>query len=199
MGMNMIEKALSFIYEVDKLKSVYRKAMIKSDQNRYENSAEHSWHIALTAITLQQYIKMPLDIQRVVTMLLLHDIVEIDAGDTFAFADQKDLDAQHEKELQAAQRIFGLLPEEQGANFLKIWLEFEEGKTIEARYAVAIDRILPLIQNMQNEGGSWAQHHVSCSQVLARHQYLPDLSIELWQYVCEKVDEAVNRGWLKPD
>lgn len=194
--MSTLKQQLDFILELDKLKAVQRQALVKPDNNRKENSAEHSWHIAMLANTLKDYAETPVDILRVVNMLLIHDIVEIDAGDTFAFAQQSDLDGQHEKELQAANRIFGLLPQEQGDSLKTLWLEFEAAQSHDARFAKAMDRILPLIQNMQNEGGSWARHTVSKSQVLRRNQYLQDLTPALWQYACEQIDIAVENGWL---
>ncbi|NMH58861.1 HD domain-containing protein [Alteromonas ponticola] len=194
--MTQLNAQLAFIRELDRLKSVRRQALIKSDNNRQENSAEHSWHIALTAVTLQEYAEEDIDISRVIQMLLIHDVVEIDAGDTFAFAAIDDLNAQEEKELQAAHRIFGLLPEAQSQSMLALWLEFEKAESADGRFAKAIDRILPLIQNVQNSGGSWARHKVKKSQVLARNQYLDGLAPKLWDYVCEQIDVAEAKGWL---
>jgi putative hydrolase of HD superfamily len=191
-----LQQQLQFVLELDKLKAVQRQALIKADNNRRENSAEHSWHIAMLAYTLKDYAQESVDILRVINMLLIHDIVEIDAGDTFAFAEQGDLDAQHAIELEAANRIFGLLPDSQYHELKALWLEFEAALTNDARFAKAMDRILPLIQNMQNDGGSWARHTVSKSQVLKRNQYLKGLTPALWQYACEQIDIAVERGWL---
>jgi len=191
-----LNKQLSFILELDKLKSVYRKALIKTDNNRFENSAEHSWQIALAAHVLVEHIEHDVDINRAVQMLLIHDIVEIDAGDTFAFAETNQLEQQHAIELAAAHRIFGLLPEVQYQHFLSLWLEFEECTTRDAQFAKAVDRILPLIQNMANEGGSWVQHSVTKSQVLARNKYVKELSEKLWCYVTEQIDIATKNQWL---
>lgn len=195
--MKALAQQLSFIEEIDQLKSVYRQTHVKSDNNRNENSAEHSWHIALMANVLAEYADQPIDLSRVITMLLLHDIVEIDAGDTFAFAEQQDLDAQEDKELQALERIFGLLPEPQSSQMKQLWLEFEQAETTDARFAKAMDRVLPLIQNMSNQGGSWVKHKVKKSQVLARNQYLDGLAPKLWDYVCQQIDLAVANGWLQ--
>lgn len=197
--MKELQQQLDFILELDRLKSVYRKALVKCDNNRFENSAEHSWHIALLAQSLAQYASEPININRIVTMLLIHDIVEIDAGDTFAFAPVEQLDAQSDKELAAAERIFGLLPESQYQAMKTLWLEFEAANTADARFAKAMDRILPLLQNMQNEGGSWAQHGVKRSQVMARNQYLETSAPKLWHYVQVQIEKAVNKGWLKPE
>ena len=195
----MLEQQLSFIRELDKLKAVYRKALVRVDNNRYENSAEHSWHIALMAQVLQPYAKGNVDISRVIVMLLLHDIVEIDAGDTFAFDEPAELDAQLQKELDAMERIFGLLPPEQYQQYKQLWLEFEQAETDDAQFAKAMDRILPLIQNMENEGGSWAQHQVRKQQVLQRNAYLKTAAPALWDYACQQIELAVDKGWLRDE
>ncbi|GAB2993518.1 HD domain-containing protein [Psychrosphaera aestuarii] len=195
-SMNVLQSQINFIAEMDLLKSVKRKALIKSDGNRYENSAEHSWHICMAASVLQEHIDEPIDLMRVTQMLLIHDVVEIDAGDTFAFAPQADLDKQFELEDKAAKRIFGLLPAHQQQYFYELFLEFERSETVNSKFAKAIDRILPLIQNMQNDGGSWAQHSIKRSQVLARNHGLQDVSMSLWNYVQEQIDIATEKGWL---
>jgi len=197
--MSELSKQLTFILELDRLKAVYRQSLVKTDNNRQENSAEHSWHIAMLAQTLGQYADEPVNISRVTHMLLLHDIVEIDAGDTFAFAQQQDLDAQEKKELDAANRIFGLLPQAQYQETLNLWLEFEAAKTVDARFAKAMDCILPLLQNMNNEGGSWAIHKVKKSQVINRNRHLNGLAPTLWTFVCEQIAIAVANGWLIDD
>lgn len=197
--MSDLHQQIQFIIELDKLKAINRKALIKADQNRYENSAEHSWHIALSAHILAPYAEQSVDVGKVCQMLLIHDVVEIDAGDTFAFAQQEILGQQSAKETLAAQRLFGLLPEPQRSHYLALWHEFENAETAEARYAKAIDRILPLIQNMQNEGGSWAQHQVSKQQVIRRNQFLEHAAPKLWQYVLAQIDIATERGWLHTD
>ena len=194
--MEQLQQQLNFILELDKLKAVYRQALIKVDDNRFENSAEHSWHIAMMALTFEPYAAEPVNMTRVLNMLLVHDIVEIDAGDTFAFGEQQDLDAQEAKELAAAHRIFGLLPEAQCQVQLDMWLEFERAETADARFAKAMDRILPLIQNMQNDGGSWARHQVKRSQVLARNRYLEVSAPKLWDYAVEQIELATKNGWL---
>lgn len=194
--MKELSSQLNFIREIDELKAVYRQTHVKSDNNRNENSAEHSWHIAMMANVLQQYADEPINISRVVIMLLIHDIVEIDAGDTFAFAQQEDLDGQEDKEIKAANRLFGLLPESQFNELKQLWLEFEAAETNDARFAKAMDRVLPLIQNMANEGGSWVRHKVKKSQVLDRNKYLNGLTPTLWSYACEQIEIAVSNGWL---
>ena len=197
--MQHLQQQLDFILELDRLKSVYRQALVQSDNNRRENSAEHSWHITLTAQILHGYAEENVDISRVVSMLLIHDIVEIDAGDTFAFAEQSELDGQEEKENKAANRLFGLLPQAQFQQVKALWMEFEEAKTPDARFAKAMDSVLPLLQNMRNQGGSWARHSVKKSQVIARNKYLMGLAPQLWDYVCEQIDIAVQMGWLQDE
>lgn len=194
--MNTLTQQINFILELDRLKAVYRQILVKSDNNRFENSAEHSWHIAMLAHTFEQYANQSIDMNKVLHMLLIHDIVEIDAGDTFAFAHSDDLDQQEGKELAAANRIFGLLPSQQFEQTKATWLEFEAGQTAEAKFAKGMDRILPLLQNMNNEGGSWAKHKIKASQVLKRNAVLSEITPTLWQYVESQVSLAVERGWL---
>jgi putative hydrolase of HD superfamily len=194
--MQNLEAQLTFIRELDKLKGVYRLARVKTDENRRENSAEHSWHLCLIAHVLLDYVDGPVDINKVIRLLLVHDIVEIDAGDTFAFAAQSALDEQPEKELRAAKRLFGLLPKHQGDEFLNLWLEFERRDSLEARYAVAIDRVAPLIMNVANDGGSWRHHTPSRSQVLKRNEYIRIAVPRLWDYVVSQIDFAISQGWL---
>ena len=194
--MRNLEAQLAFIRELDKLKGVYRLARVKTDENRQENSAEHSWHLCLIAHVLLDYVDEAVDINKVIRLLLVHDIVEIDAGDTFAFAAQSALDEQPEKELRAAKRLFGLLPKHQGDDFLNLWLEFERRDSPEARYAVAIDRVTPLIMNVANDGGSWRHHSPSRSQVLKRNEYIGIAAPRLWDYVVSQIDFAISQGWL---
>ncbi|PSW21293.1 hydrolase [Photobacterium sanctipauli] len=197
--MTELSQQLNFILELDRLKAVYRKTTVKPDGDRHENSAEHSWHIALMAQVLKDYVEEEVDITRSVNMLLIHDIVEIDAGDMFAFAEQTDHDAQEQKELAAANRLFGLLPEQQFEAMKALWIEFEQAQTADARFAKGMDRILPLIQNMANGGGSWVKHNVSKSQVLKRNAYLEQVTPKLWDYACQQIDLAVKNGWLRDE
>ena len=194
--MTELEQQLAFIIEIDKLKAVYRQTTVKEDKNRHENSAEHSWHITLTAQLLQGYAEKPINMMRVIKMLLIHDIIEIDAGDLFAFAEQKDHQQQALKEEKAAQRLFGLLPTSQSEEYKSLWLEFEEANTSDAQFAKSMDRILPLVQNMNNQGGSWAKHKISQAQVLARNNHLQTIAPKLWQYVVSQTELAVAKGWL---
>ena len=192
-----LSQQLTFLKELEKLKAIQRKTTVKPDNNRQENSAEHSWHIAVQAMTLQEYAEEPVDISRVINMLLLHDIVEIDAGDTFAFASSNELSGQEAKELAAAQRLFGLLPPTQAEAFKALWLEFEQAQTPDARFAKAMDCLLPVIQNMGCDGGTWAKYQISRSQVLQRNRHLEKIAPKLWDYLLEQITISVQHGWLQ--
>ncbi|MCW1915217.1 HD domain-containing protein [Luteolibacter sp. GHJ8] len=185
--------ALSFIIECEKLKAVERRSR-PIGMPRRENSAEHSWTLALMAMTLGPEINPAMDMLRVIKMLLLHDIVEIDAGDTFCYADQS---GKAEREQAAADRIFGLLPAERAAEFMELWHEFEEAATPEAKFANALDRVMPLIQNHANGGGTWSEHGITTEQVLGRAGVIEGVSAELWQHVKSLVAAAQLAGWLK--
>ena len=187
-----------FITELDKLKSIKRQITLPLDNDRQENSAEHSWHVALMATTLAPFAAQSIDIGRVVRMILIHDVVEIDAGDLFAFQEAAEHEAQAEKELAAAKRIFGLLPAPFNEELLALWLEFEEAKTPDAEFAKAMDRVLPVFQNMKNQGGSWKKHGVTRNKIEQRNKHLTTCAPKLWEYVNTQLDSAVNKGWLRP-
>ena len=189
----MIPASLRFILESDKLKDVERRTR-PVGLARKENSAEHSWSLALMAMTLIPVVNPALDTLRVLKMLILHDLVEIDAGDTFCYGEQGD---KKERELAAAERLFGLLPGATGASFLSLWQEFEDAVTPEAIFANAMDRLLPLLQNHANGGGSWTEYGVSLEQVLARNRGIEATSPELWCMVESLAAEAAAQGWLK--
>jgi putative hydrolase of HD superfamily len=192
-----LEKQLALVMELDQLKSVLRRTRVLSADKRRENSAEHSWHVALMALLLEEHANEPVDISKVVKMLLLHDIVEIDAGDTFVY-DTLALQEQEEKELAAAERLFGMLPEEQGTELKAIWLEFERAGTAEARFAKALDRIIPMLMNYHNNGQSWLEHGVAKQQVVNINQRIEQGSAVLWEKALQVINEAVEKGWLKP-
>src|SRR3954464_2511851 len=160
--MTRLEQQLSFCKELDKLKNILRQSLLM-DASRRENSAEHSWHLACMAMLLSEYAVAPVDLTRVLKMLLVHDVVEIDAGDTFAY-DTVNLETQHAREQQAADRLFGLLPSEQGSELRGLWEEFEHHQTVEAKFANALDRLQPLLQNFYSGGQSWMKHQVSREQ-----------------------------------
>ena len=182
-----------FIVEIEKLKNVERK--IKPvGLLRYENSAEHSWQIALLSLTLLPYAEQNPDPLIVVTMLLLHDIVEIDTGDKFAYDANHD---DYENELVSAQRIFAILPNEQAKNYLKLWMEFEQADTTEAQFAKAIDRLMPVIQNLYNGCQSWIDHDISVSQILLKNSAIEKANPQLWQWIKQQVIEAGERVGLR--
>jgi putative hydrolase of HD superfamily len=187
-----LDAQLRFIAELDKLKSVERMISLIGGARR-ENSAEHSWHLAVMAPLLAEYAPEELDIARVMTMLLVHDVVEIDAGDTFAFDDVGALD-QHERESRAAERLFGLLPEDQALELRGCWDEFEERSTGEARFAVALDRFQGLLMNWSNRGGTWMIHGITRAQVLERMAPIRDGAPELWGVVLTVLDEVGPEG-----
>lgn len=190
-----LQRQLLFIIEVDRLKRVLRQTLI-ADASRQENSAEHSWHLALMAELLGEYAPAGVDVARAMRMALVHDLVEIDAGDTFCYDPGANLDKE-EREVRAAERVFGLLPAEQGAELRALWDEFEEGATPEARYAIALDRLQPLLQNLHTDGGTWKKHGVERERVLARMEPIRDALPDLWPFVETKLQEAHDAGWVR--
>lgn len=192
----VIEQQIAFLRELDKLKQVYRQSPLM-DNSRRENSAEHSWHVALAALVLAPLADEQIDISRVVKMLLLHDIVEIDAGDTFAYDPVRRLD-QAAREEAAAQRLFGLLPEAQAAEFRALWDEFDAHATADARFAHAVDRLLPVLHNYATGGGTWKAHRLHRAQVVQRVGAIEQGSAALWGFVAALLDDAVAQGFLAP-
>jgi putative hydrolase of HD superfamily len=194
MNFGHLLKQVAFIHEIDKVKYILRKTrLFNSDRN--ENDAEHSWHLAIMAIILAEHANEPIDILKVVKMLLIHDVVEIDAGDTFLY----DTNANHsntEAERKAAERIFGLLPDEQAADLIAVWDEFESGETMEAKFARAMDRLEPLLQNISNGGGTWKEYDVRYEMVLEKKGVIQKGSAHLWEFAKELIDESINNGLL---
>ena len=190
-----LHRQIEFIVEVDRLKEVLRQNVLTVSRRR-ENDAEHSWHLCMCVLLLAEHANAPhLDVSRVLKMLLLHDLVEIDAGDTFAY-DTAGASKQHEREGRAAERIFGLLPDDQAREFRALWDEFEARQTPEARFAAAVDRFQPMLLNARTEGHSWRKHEVNASQVMARGATIREASTSLWEYVVDMIREAVSRGHL---
>lgn len=188
-------KQIEFIKEIDKVKYIQRKTrLLNSD--RQENDAEHSWHLAMMAIVLAEYSNKSLDLLRVVKMVLIHDIVEIDAGDTFIYDTQKAHDNTAEERL-ASERIFGLLPSAQAAEFIAIWEEFEAGETAEAKFARSMDRLEPLLQNVSNQGGTWKEFGVGFQQVYEKKRIIEHGSTALWQYAEGLLADSVAKGILE--
>ncbi|MBK2356042.1 HD domain-containing protein [Francisella hispaniensis] len=188
---------LEFISELEKLKRVYRQTWLPCDGNRHENSAEHSWQVALTANIFAEYASVSLDIAKVTKMLLIHDIVEIYSGDTFAFADSQTLDSQKHSELVSIQRIAKILPKSQGEQLEQLWLEFDSAQTDEAKFANAIDRLIPAIQNLNNGGGTWKKHRITKAKVLERNKYLNEIAPKLHDYLLEKLEENFVGDFFK--
>jgi putative hydrolase of HD superfamily len=184
MELARLEKQLSFLREIDRLKTVVRQSPLL-DQSRKENSAEHSWHLAMYALLLSEYANGTVDANRVIRMLLLHDIVEIDVGD-FPIHGGSSAAVQAEQEVKAAQRLFGLLPDAQGEEFLALWLEFEAAETEDAKFAKALDRFQPLLINIFTGGGTWTENGVSLEQVLSRYgPVIQKGAPQLWE-ACEQ-------------
>lgn len=193
--MNKLLQQIEFIREIDKLKYIFRKTkLINSD--RPENDAEHSWHLAVMAIVLAEHSNEPVDLAKVMKMVLIHDIVEIDSGDVFAYDTVKSHN-NFDEELKAARRIFGILPAEQTEEFINIWREFEEMKTPESKFARALDRLEPLLQNSSNNGGTWREFDVKYDKVIEKKQVIKDGSEELWKFAKQLIDESVEKGILK--
>jgi putative hydrolase of HD superfamily len=195
MQASQLIKQIEFIKEIDKLKYIQRRTkLFNSDRN--ENDAEHSWHLAIMAIVLSEHANAPIDVLKVVKMLLIHDLVEIDAGDTFIYDTQKSHDNTAEERI-AAERIFGLLPSEQASELLAIWEEFEERQTDEAKFARAMDRLEPLLQNVSNNGGTWQEFEVGFDQVYQKKQAIQHGSETIWAYAEQLLNESVEKGILK--
>jgi putative hydrolase of HD superfamily len=192
--MNRLDQQLSFILEIDKLKTILRQTLL-TDSSRRENSAEHSWHLAIMSVLLAEYATEPVDMLRVIKMLLVHDLIEIDAGDTFAY-DVAGNVGRAEREEHGAERIFGLLPEEQGRELRALWEEFDAFKTPESKYANALDRLQPLLHNARTEGGTWRIHSVARDQVHRRMEPIRSALPELWPVVTRIIEDACARGWI---
>jgi putative hydrolase of HD superfamily len=194
MNFEHLLKQVAFIHEIDKVKYILRKTKLFNSE-RNENDAEHSWHLAVMAIILAEYANEPVDILKVVKMLLIHDVVEIDAGDIFLY-DTTISHTNTEAEQKAAERIFGLLPPEQAVNLVAIWKEFELGETMEAKFARAMDRLEPLLQNISNGGGTWKEFDVRYEKVLEKKDIIAKGSEHLWAFAKELIDESVRVGVL---
>nr|WP_294858657.1 HD domain-containing protein [uncultured Fluviicola sp.] len=190
-------RQIDFIKEIDKVKYIQRKTkLFNSDRN--ENDAEHSWHLALMAIVLSEHSNKSIDLLKVIKMVLIHDIVEIDAGDTFIYDTQKDHSNTDEERL-AANRIFGLLPAAQAEELIAIWEEFEVGETDEAKFAKAMDRLEPLLQNTSNKGGTWKEFDVSYEKVHQKKRVIKEGSEPIWDFAEQLINDSVEKGFLKKD
>ncbi|GAA6375525.1 HD domain-containing protein [Firmicutes bacterium i23-0019-B6] len=190
--MNRLEKQLQFILEIDKVKKIIRQTPL-SDASRKENDAEHSWHIALMAYLLQEYVEEPVEVSKVMLMVLIHDLVEIDAGDTYAY-DEEGAKTKDERERKAADHIFGMLPEDQGMYLKALWEEFEAYETAEAKYAHLLDNFQPLLLNDAAGGISWTEHQVKKSQIYKRNEKVEETSATIWKCMQDKIDKHIQAG-----
>jgi putative hydrolases of HD superfamily len=186
-----LRRQLEFILEIDRLKSVLRQSYL-IDNDRHENSAEHSWHLAVAAMVLAEHAKEPIDVSKVIRLVLVHDLVEIDAGDTFIY-DEAGNAGKAAREQKAADRLFGLLPEEQGQTFMVLWREFEDRQTPEAKFAFALDRLMPILHNVFTQGGSWKEHGIRQEQALAKNRPIEDGSPILWQAVESLITQTLAK------
>lgn len=196
--MDRLEQQFEFIREIDKEKFIGRQTYL-SDGKRKENDAEHAWHMAIMTILLSEYANEEIDVLKTVTMLLIHDIVEIDAGDTYAY-DEEAKKTQKEREQKAAERIFGLLPPDQGEKFKKIWEEFEARETKEARFARTMDNLQPVMLNDATDGKAWVEHGVHLEQIMKRNQNTAEGSETLWEYAYQNfILPNVEKGRIKSE
>jgi putative hydrolases of HD superfamily len=195
--MERLDQQIRFVTEIDRLKGVLRQTML-AGPGRRENSAEHSWHLAVMALALAEHAPPGTDIGRVTAMVLVHDLVEIDAGDLFVYADEEQQARQEAAERAAADRIFALLPPDQATGLRGLWDEFEERRTPEARFARALDRLQPMLENLKVGGGTWQEHGITADQVLAKVALIEDGSPALGGYARDLVDRAVRDDMLAP-
>ena len=192
-----LEKQIRFIVEIDKVKNIFRQTYL-ADAGRKENDAEHSWHIALMAYLLQEYAEKPVDVSKVMLMVLIHDLVEIDAGDTYAY-DDAEAETKRAREEAAADRIFGLLPEDQGKYFRELWEEFEAYESPEGKYAHLLDNFQPLLLNDASGGLSWQEHQVRKSQIYKRNEKIEETSETIWNCMKEIVQKHIECGHVEED
>ena len=190
--MTRLEQQIRFITEIDKVKNIFRQTYL-ADGKRKENDAEHSWHIALMAYLLQEHAEEPVDVPRVMLMVLIHDLVEIDAGDTYAY-DSEGAKTKREREVRAAERIFGLLPEDQERYFRELWDEFEDYESADAKYAHLLDNFQPLLLNDASGGRSWSEHDVKKSQIYKRNEKVAETSETVWECMQEIVQKHIDAG-----
>ena len=197
MDQERLQKQIAFILEADKEKNILRQTHI-TDYLRQENDAEHAWHMALMVYLLREYANEKFDVGKAMVMALIHDIVEIDAGDTYAY-DEKNLTTQAEREEKAAKRIFGLLPSDQEKELKSLFYEFEENQTPEAKFAHAMDNFQPLLLNNSNNGGDWRAHGVDKTRVMKRQEKTRLGSADIWEYTRKIVEENVKKGNIKDE
>jgi putative hydrolase of HD superfamily len=194
MNLQRLSRQIEFLVEIDRLKSIVRQTLLV-DGSRQEDSAEHSWHLALLAMVLAEHAKEPVDLFRVLKMILVHDIVEIDAGDTYCY-DEEGNRGKAERENSAAERIFSLLPEDQALEFRSLWEEFESRQTKDAIFAAALDRLQPLLNNFRSGGIMWRKHGIRKKQVYIKNSPMGDGSPVLWDFAERMIKDAIAKGWI---
>lgn len=190
-----LKKQLDFLLEIDREKQIFRQTHILGGSRR-ENDAEHAWHMAIMAFVLQEYANEEINVLKVIQMVLMHDLVEIYAGDTYAY-DEQAKKSQRERELAAADRIYGMLPEDQGMAYRKLWDEFEAKETAEAKFARMLDNYQPLSLNHANQGGDWRAHDVARSQVEKRNEISHEGSETIGKVIADIIEENVKKGNLR--
>lgn len=195
--MTRLEQQIQFLVEIDKVKNIFRQTYL-ADGNRKENDAEHSWHIALMAFLLKEHVEEPVDVMKVIIMVLIHDLVEIDAGDTYAY-DAAGATDKRKREEKAADRIFGLLPKDQGIYFRELWEEFEAYETADAKYAHLLDNFQPVLLNDASGGKSWAEHGVKKSQIYKRNEKVEATSKSVWEMMQKIVQKNITLGNIKDE
>ena len=193
--MTRLEQQMNFIIEIDKLKEIVRQTYISSAE-RKETDAEHAWHFAIMAVLLAEYANEPVEVMKVVKMALIHDLVEIDAGDTYLY-DEEGAKTKADRENKAADRLFHMLPEDQGEEFDSIWREFEERKTPEARFAAALDRLQPVMLNDATNGKAWEEHGITEEQVRSHNEHVKKGSLAIWEYLEKIFDKNIEKGKIQ--
>lgn len=195
--MTRLEQQVKFLVEIDKVKNIFRQTYL-ADSSRKENDAEHSWHLAIAAFLLKEHMKEEVDLLKVIIMVLIHDLVEIDAGDTYAY-DDTGTATKREREEKGADRIFGMLPEDQGRYFRELWEEFEAYESADAKFAHLLDNFQPLLLNDASGGRSWEEHGVRKSQIYERNVKIEETSEDVWNYMKSLVEKHIELGHVKDE
>lgn len=195
--MTRLEQQVKFLVEIDKVKNIFRQTYL-ADSSRKENDAEHSWHLAIAAFLLKEHMKEEVDLLKVIIMVLIHDLVEIDAGDTYAY-DNTGAATKREREEKGADRIFGMLPEDQGRYFRELWEEFEAYESADAKFAHLLDNFQPLLLNDASGGRSWEEHGVRKSQIYKRNVKIEETSEDVWNYMKSLVEKHIELGHVKDE
>jgi putative hydrolases of HD superfamily len=188
-----LEKQIEFIIEIDKVKNIIRKSQL-FDGSRFENDAEHSWTICILALLLKEYTNFDIKIEKVIEMLLIHDLVEVYAGDTFLYS--KERETAHFSEEKAASKVFGILPNEQNEYFMNLWKEFEDRITNEAKFASVFDRLEPLLQNYMNKGYTWKKYGITYEMVMEKNKHIKEGSEKIWEFVEILLQKSLENGYL---